>query len=102
MRLPFYGSGFGRRHVPGEEDIQRCVRLLKEVQPHVIFLAGDLSDPHGTHGHCYVVIKEAIERIEADAMAKLSDEERKRMYAVYNTRVVKSENTVEDIYKLVE
>jgi glucosamine-6-phosphate deaminase len=32
--------------------------LLEQVEPHLIFVAGDLSDPHGTHRMC----KEAIDR----------------------------------------
>jgi glucosamine-6-phosphate deaminase len=32
--------------------------LLKEQRPEIIFVAGDLSDPHGTHRMC----KEAIDR----------------------------------------
>jgi glucosamine-6-phosphate deaminase len=32
--------------------------LLEELQPDLIFVAGDLSDPHGTHRMC----KEAIDR----------------------------------------
>ena len=32
--------------------------LLRTVQPEIVFVAGDLSDPHGTHRMC----KEAIDR----------------------------------------
>lgn len=102
MRLPFYGSGFGRRSVPGGEDVKRCLKLIEEVQPHVIFLAGDLSDPHGTHGHCYTVIKEAFELHEKEAIERMSQEEINKMYSVYNTRVVKDELSVKDIYGLVQ
>lgn len=70
------------------------MRLFEEVKPHIIFLAGDLSDPHGTHGHCYSVIKKAIERIEAPILEKMSEQERIKLYSVYNTRVVKKELTV--------
>ncbi len=39
--------------------------LLEELQPDIIFVAGDLSDPHGTHRMC----KEAIEAALAEVGA---------------------------------
>lgn len=33
-----------------------------------MFLAGDLSDPHGTHGHCYNAIKEAFNKVEYESI----------------------------------
>ncbi|MGH7341949.1 MAG: hypothetical protein ACREKH_15775, partial [Candidatus Rokuibacteriota bacterium] len=43
-------------------DIAIILDLFREVRPDVIFVAGDLSDPHGTHRQC----KEAIERALID------------------------------------
>ena len=42
----------------GDADVEIVARLLDEIQPHLVFVAGDLSDPHGTHRMC----KEAIDR----------------------------------------
>ena len=39
--------------------------LLEEVSPDLVFVAGDLSDPHGTHRMC----KEAIDRALAEHVA---------------------------------
>jgi glucosamine-6-phosphate deaminase len=39
--------------------------LLEEIRPDIIFVAGDLSDPHGTHRMC----KEAID----GALAEIGD-----------------------------
>ena len=36
----------------GGEDVAIVLGLLKEVRPDMIFAAGDLSDPHGTHRLC--------------------------------------------------
>jgi glucosamine-6-phosphate deaminase len=36
--------------------------LLTEVRPDLIFVAGDLSDPHGTHRMCKQAIDQALER----------------------------------------
>ncbi|MBR2060902.1 MAG: glucosamine-6-phosphate deaminase, partial [Tidjanibacter sp.] len=40
--------------------------LLREVKPHQIYAAGDLSDPHGTHRKCIEAILQAIEVVRGD------------------------------------
>ncbi len=52
LELPFYDTGNTQRQAVGVEDIAIVQRLLKEVGPDIIFAAGDLSDPHGTHRLC--------------------------------------------------
>jgi glucosamine-6-phosphate deaminase len=47
-----------KKNEVGPEDVRIVRELLEEVQPTVIYVAGDLSDPHGTHRQC----KEAIDR----------------------------------------
>ena len=58
LDLPFYRTGEVRKYPIGEADVAIVRRLLEEVRPDTIFVAGDLSDPHGTHRMC----KEAIDR----------------------------------------
>jgi glucosamine-6-phosphate deaminase len=58
LNLPFYQTGEVRKHPIGEADVAIVRDLLAEVRPDLVFIAGDLSDPHGTHRMC----KEAIER----------------------------------------
>ena len=48
----------------GEADVQIIVDLLKEIKPHQIYAAGDLSDPHGTHRVCLDAIFQAVERLK--------------------------------------
>lgn len=86
LRLPFYGTGFGRRNTPERPDIERIITLLEEVNPDVILLAGDLSDPHGTHGHCYFAIKDAIEEYEIKKGKHIMADQ---YQSVFNTRLVK-------------
>ncbi len=62
LNLPFYRTGQVRKLPVGPEDVRIVGELLQEVQPDLVFIAGDLSDPHGTHRMC----KEAIERALAD------------------------------------
>src|SRR5690606_3638403 len=52
LDMPFYETGRVRKNPLSEKDIQIIVDLLQRVQPHQIYAAGDLSDPHGTHRVC--------------------------------------------------
>ncbi len=63
MDLPFYETGTVRKKPLGEEDVQLTVDLLEKVQPHQIYAAGDLSDPHGTHRVCLAAVMRAVERV---------------------------------------
>ena len=45
-------------------DVSIIVSLLESVDPDVIFVAGDLSDPHGTHRVCAEAIFSAIELLQ--------------------------------------
>jgi glucosamine-6-phosphate deaminase len=58
LDLPFYQTGKVKKDPIGPEDIAIVRQLLEEIRPELVFVAGDLSDPHGTHRLC----KEAVER----------------------------------------
>src|SRR5918911_804374 len=57
LNLPFYQTGKVKKDPIGPQDVAIVRALLEEVRPHHILVAGDLSDPHGTHRMC----KEAID-----------------------------------------
>jgi glucosamine-6-phosphate deaminase len=57
LNLPFYQTGKVRKDPIGSDDVAIVRTLLEEQRPDLIFVAGDLSDPHGTHRVC----KEAID-----------------------------------------
>jgi glucosamine-6-phosphate deaminase len=57
LNLPFYQTGKVKKDPISSADVAIVRSLLDEVEPQLIFVAGDLSDPHGTHRVC----KEAIE-----------------------------------------
>ncbi len=65
LDMPFYKTGRIKKDPIGEVDVDVVLALLREVQPGHIFVAGDLSDPHGTHRMCYQAIKEAVDRYHA-------------------------------------
>src|SRR5439155_12914432 len=48
------------------DDINDIVQLFKALEPDQIYVAGELSDPHGTHRTCAMAIYEAVRRIRAE------------------------------------
>jgi glucosamine-6-phosphate deaminase len=63
LDLPFYETGRVKKKPLGEEDIRITCDLLEKVQPHQVYAAGDLSDPHGTHRVCLAAITTALHRL---------------------------------------
>src|SRR5881296_3559402 len=61
LNLPFYRTGEVRKRPIGEEDVALVRALLEEVRPDLVFVAGDLSDPHGTHRMCKAAVERALE-----------------------------------------
>ena len=45
-------------------------KLLVDVKPNQIFVAGDLADPHGTHRVCLDAILAAIDEVKEDSWMK--------------------------------
>ncbi len=56
LDLPFYQTGRVKKSPISQEDLRITVDLMRRIQPHQIYAAGDLSDPHGTHRTCLSVI----------------------------------------------
>jgi glucosamine-6-phosphate deaminase len=65
LNLPFYETGTIEKKPMGEEDVEITIALLRQLQPHQIYCAGDLADPHGTHKVCLDVVFESLKRIKA-------------------------------------
>ncbi|MEX2673239.1 MAG: glucosamine-6-phosphate deaminase [Phycisphaeraceae bacterium] len=70
LDMPFYETGTVRKSPLGEADIDIITDLLEKVQPHQIYAAGDLSDPHGTHRVCLTAILQALESAQQKAWFK--------------------------------
>ena len=60
LDMPFYRTGRVRKDPISDADVAVVRELLEEVEPTHVFVAGDLSDPHGTHRMCYQAIREAL------------------------------------------
>ena len=66
MELPFYETGRVKKLPLGNADVQLTVDLLRSIKPHLIYAAGDLSDPHGTHRTCLSAVIKAYEACHDD------------------------------------
>ncbi|HBN47337.1 MAG TPA: glucosamine-6-phosphate deaminase [Prevotella sp.] len=69
LDLPFYESGKIEKFPMTEKDVQIVRKLIAEVKPHQIYVAGDLADPHGTHRKCTDAVLAAID-LEKEANAE--------------------------------
>ncbi|HTJ21067.1 MAG TPA: PIG-L family deacetylase, partial [Gemmatimonadaceae bacterium] len=70
LNLPFYQTGKVRKDPIGPGDVAIVRQLLEEVRPEMIFVAGDLSDPHGTHRMCKEAIDLALRELGASERSK--------------------------------
>jgi len=66
LDLPFYRTGLVAKRPISEEDVQIIRELIERVDPQQVYIAGDLSDPHGTHRLCAEAIFQALAQIEAE------------------------------------
>lgn len=66
LNLPFYQTGKVRKEPIGSRDIEITLALLEEHQPELVFVAGDLSDPHGTHRMCLEAVHKALDRYSGE------------------------------------
>ena len=63
MDLRFYRTGTIAKAPIHPEDINDIVKLFERLQPSQIYVAGEFSDPHGTHRTCAEAIYEAVRRV---------------------------------------
>ena len=73
LDLPFYESGKIEKLPMTEQDVLPIQQLLSEIQPHQVFVAGDLADPHGTHRKCTDAVLAAIDEEKKAGAAWLND-----------------------------
>lgn len=66
LEMPFYQTGTVKKKPLSDEDVKIVVDMMRKYEPHQIFAAGDLSDPHGTHRVCLEAILLALERVKKD------------------------------------
>lgn len=64
LDLPFYETGSTRKNPISKKDIKIITDLMEKIQPHQVYAAGDLADPHGTHRVCLDAILGAFEQLK--------------------------------------
>jgi glucosamine-6-phosphate deaminase len=62
MNLRFYRTGTIAKAPIHPADIDDIQNLIAKLNPYQIYVAGELSDPHGTHRVCAEAIFEAVRR----------------------------------------
>lgn len=70
LNLPFYETGGIKKGLLSDDDIEIVKKLMREVKPHQIYAAGDLTDPHGTHRVCIEAVLRAFEEVKDEDWAK--------------------------------
>jgi glucosamine-6-phosphate deaminase len=73
LDLPFYESGKIEKLPMTEQDVLPIQQLLSQIQPHQVFVAADLADPHGTHRKCTDAVLAAIDEEKKAGAAWLKD-----------------------------
>ncbi len=63
MDLRFYRTGTIAKAPIHPQDIIDIVSLLQKLQPAQIYVAGEMSDPHGTHQSCANAIFQAVRQV---------------------------------------
>ena len=69
LNLPFYESGGIKKNPRTQADVDIIKKLMNDLKPHMIFMAGDLADPHGTHRVCTEAALEAFEQLKEEGAA---------------------------------
>ena len=69
LNLPFYESGGIKKNPRTQADVDIIKKLMNQLKPDMIFMAGDLADPHGTHRVCTEAALEALEQLKDEKVA---------------------------------
>ncbi|MFA5651278.1 MAG: glucosamine-6-phosphate deaminase [Proteiniphilum sp.] len=70
LDLPFYETGRVKKNPISEKDVTIVKDFIESIQPHQIYVAGDLADPHGTHKVCLDAILGAVDLMKEDEWFK--------------------------------
>ena len=73
LNLPFYESGGIKKNPRTQADVDIIKQLILELKPHMIFMAGDLADPHGTHRVCTEAALDALDQLREEGNDWMKD-----------------------------
>jgi glucosamine-6-phosphate deaminase len=66
LDLPFYETGRVKKNKLSDEDVRIMNDLITAIEPHQIYAAGDLADPHGTHKVCLDSLFMALDQLKGE------------------------------------
>src|SRR5690606_31358276 len=66
LNLPFYQTGKVKKSPITDRDVEITLKLIEENEPEYVLVAGDLSDPHGTHRMCLEAVELALQRYQGE------------------------------------
>jgi glucosamine-6-phosphate deaminase len=69
MNLRFYRTGRVTKDPIHPKDIEDVAALLRRLRPAQIYVAGELSDPHGTHRMCAEAVFAAVRQVRGEGGA---------------------------------
>ncbi len=70
LDLPFYERGRYRRFLSGPDDVQCCVEVLREFQPHQIYTTGATADPSSLSAVTYGVLESAFDQVRPESWSQ--------------------------------
>ena len=73
LNLPFYESGGIKKNPRTQADVDIIKNLLSKLKPHMVFMAGDLADPHGTHRVCTEAAMVAMDQLKEEGADWIKD-----------------------------
>ena len=73
LNLPFYESGGIKKNPRTQADVDIIKKLIAELKPHMVFMAGDLADPHGTHRVCTEAAMDAMDQLREEGAEWIKD-----------------------------
>jgi glucosamine-6-phosphate deaminase len=68
LDLRFYRTGTIAKAPIHAQDIDDIADLLRQLQPAQIYVAGEMSDPHGTHRMCAEAIFAAVRKVRREGL----------------------------------
>ncbi|MDR1959297.1 MAG: PIG-L family deacetylase [Planctomycetaceae bacterium] len=66
LDLPFYRTGTISKKPAAEEDHQMVRQCIESVNPQQIYVPGDMTDPHGTHRVCSMIILHILQQMQEE------------------------------------
>jgi glucosamine-6-phosphate deaminase len=69
LNLRFYRTGTVAKDPVHPQDVADIAGLLHRLKPAQIYVAGEMSDPHGTHRLCAEAIFESVRQVRGDGPA---------------------------------